>query len=78
MTRSLSIRVPEHLAARIEKLAESEKRSINGQINMILERAVDSVSEAAIREGRSQIDLDALSDASTADRVMRLREEELV
>lgn len=70
MTRALSIRVPEHIAAKIEKLAESEKRSINGQINMILERAVESVSETAIREGRAQINLDALRDPSVAERVM--------
>lgn len=70
MTRALSIRIPDHIAEKIEKLADSEKRSINGQINVILERAVESVSETAIREGRAQIDLDALRDPSVAERVM--------
>lgn len=70
MTRALSIRIPDHIADKIEKLADSEKRSINGQINVILERAVESVAETAIREGRAQIDLDALRDPSVAERVM--------
>lgn len=48
--RRLTVRIPEHIAVRLEAAAAADSRSMNGYLSVLLDRALPLVQEQAAFE----------------------------